>query len=51
MTEDGDVLYRGKLDTSKSKKGFRQAALTDPIGEGVSALREASLDTGPEAWT
>ena len=43
-------IYRGKLDTPKSKKGFRQAALTDGIGEDVSAWRESSLDSQPEAW-
>ena len=43
-------IYRGKLDTPKSKKGFRQAALTDGIGEDVSAWRESSLDSQPDAW-
>jgi hypothetical protein len=41
-------IYRGKLDTPKSKKGFRQAALTDGIGEDVSARRETSLDSQPD---
>lgn len=43
-------IYRGKLDTPKTKKGFRQAALTDGIREDVSAWRVSSLNSQPEAW-
>jgi integrase len=43
-------LYRGKLDTPKSTKSTRKAALSPIVSIGLEAWRALSLDQHPDAW-
>jgi integrase len=43
-------VYHGDIDTPKSPKSIRKAALSESLLSDVSAWRALSLNTGPDAW-
>jgi integrase len=43
-------VYRGDLDTPKSVRSVRFAALKDALLISINQWRAASLDTSPDAW-
>lgn len=43
-------VYRGVIDSPKTSRSVRKAALTAGVLEEVRAWKEISLDTNPDAW-
>lgn len=43
-------IYRGKIDSPKTNKSIRKAALATGLGCEIQAWREMCFDLSPEAW-
>jgi integrase len=43
-------VYRGEIDTPKTKQSVRKAALADGVLESLDEWRALSLDARPKAW-
>jgi hypothetical protein len=50
---DADIrqrVYRGDVDSPKSAKSVRRAALSDGLPVSIDEWRALSIDTGADAW-
>jgi hypothetical protein len=43
-------VYRGDIDSPKSNRSVRYAALSDGLLASIDEWRDVSLDTGSDAW-
>ena len=43
-------IYRGELDSPKTRHSKREAALSGDISSDLEAWKSISIDTSPEAW-
>ena len=43
-------VYKGKIDTPKTKQSIRKAALSNGVVAALGQWKSISLDTNPDAW-